>query len=271
MVADLDTSAGAMAPDGGTYLVVGGDLKHFALDGSSKTLVSDDKASIQTLVACKTTNVVLFAWAARTPKQNVWRVNADGTDLRVLTSGQNDQVVDCSRDGKFFIYIDQSTGEVFKMALEGGKAEVLSALKIPHAIVVDAVGISPDSKMLAVHETITPDNSAPQQRLVLLNLQEPDAKPTIIAPDPRISAGPKFSPDGKSLMYMASIDGALNAYLQPIAGSTETKAAAGKLITHFAGDSSGGCDYAPDQQHLGCVRVLISSNAILFHDTTGAK
>ncbi len=267
---EIDSSSGALAPDGGTYEVIGDELKHDALDGSSKTLAADPAAAIANVVPCLNTNYVLFTWGGHEPRQSVWRVNSDGSNLTPISPGQNDFVANCSPDGKFFVYTDQSTGEFFKMSPEGGTPEPIPGLRIPHGIVVGSVGISPDGKILSVHATLTPENGKPLQRIALVDWTNPSAKPVLIAPDPRISGTPFFSPDGKSLMYPVTINGTANSYLQPIAGSTESQPAPGKFLTHFSDDSPGVCQFAADRQHLGCARILITSNAVLLHDSAAA-
>ncbi len=269
--ADLESTTGSWAQDGGTYQVIAGELQHFALDGSKKTLVGDPHATIGNVVPCFGTNYVLFTWAGHQNRQAVWRVNADGADLTALSPGTNDAVLACAPDGKFFIYQDQSTRQYFKMAVDGGKPEALASLRIPNAILVDTLSISDDGSTVATHATLTPENATPLQRIALFRLDAPDAKPVLIAPDPRISSGPQFSPDGKSLMYSVRINGTTNEYLQPIEGSTESKSAPGKFLTHFNDESNGNCVYSPDKQHLGCVRGHITSNAILLHDSASAK
>jgi eukaryotic-like serine/threonine-protein kinase len=268
---EVESSSGSWAQDGGTYQVIGGEMLHYGLDGSKKTIVADPQATVGNVIPCFGTNYVLFTWAGHENRQSVWRVTTDGTNLTSLSPGHNDAAMDCARGGKFFIYQDQATSEYFKMAVEGGKPEPLPNLRIPNAILVDSLGISPDGKMIATHATITPENAAPLQRLALFNLDSPDAKPVLIAPDPRISSGPQFSPDGKSLLYSVRINGTSNTYIQPIQGSTDSQGAPGKFLTHFSDESSGGCVFSPDQQHLGCVRSHITSNAILLHDSTTTK
>ncbi len=271
VASEIDSSSGALAPDGGAYEVIGDELKHYALDGSSKTLAADPAAAIGNVVPCLNTNYVLFTWGGHEPRQSVWRVNSDGSNLTPISAGQNDAVSNCSPDGKFFVYTDQSTGEFFTMSPEGGTPEPIAGLRIPHAIVVGSVGISPDGKTFSVHATLTPENGKPLQRIALVDWTNPSAKPVLIAPDPRISGTPVFSPDGKSLMYPVTINGTANSYLQPIAGSTESQPAPGKFLTHFSDDSPGGCQFAADRQHLGCVRVLTTSNAVLLHDSAAAQ
>jgi serine/threonine protein kinase/Tol biopolymer transport system component len=268
---DLESTTGSWAQDGGTYQVIGGAMQHYALDGSKKTLVADPQATVGNVVPCFGSEYVLFTWAGHESRQSVWRVNTDGSGLTSLTSGRSDAVMACARDGKFFIYEDQNTQQYFKMAVEGGSPEPLPSLRIPNAILVDSLAISDDGKTVVTHATITPENAAPQQSIAIFRLDAPDSKPLLIAPDPRIASGPQFSPDGKSLMYSVRINGTSNEYLQPIAGSTESKGAQGKFLTHFSDESNGNCVFSPDQQHLGCVRSHITSNAILLHDSATTK
>ena len=179
--------------------------------------------------------------------------------------------MDCSADGKFFIFQDQTSLQYFRMSPEGGKPELIPNLRFPQGIIVANLAISPEGKTVATHATITPATGAPMQRIAFFDLTNPNSKPVLIAPDPRISGGLRYSPDGKSLIYPVRVNGTDNEYLQPIAGSTESQPAPGKFLTHFADDSAGACVFSPDNQHIGCVRNHPTSNAILLHDSTPAK
>jgi serine/threonine protein kinase/Tol biopolymer transport system component len=268
---ELDSTAGAWAQDGGAYQVIGGDLIHFALDGSRKTLASDPEATIGNVVPCYGTDYVIYTWAGHEQRQSIWRVNTDGSNVTSLTPGKNDVVMDCSADGKFLIFQDQTSLQYFRMSPDGGKPELIPNLRFPQGIIVANLAISPDGKKVATHATITPAAGAPMQRIAFFDLTDPNSKPVLIAPDPRISGSLRYSPDGKSLIYPVLVNGTDNEYLQPIAGSTESQPAQGKFLTHFADDSAGGCVFSPDNQHIGCVRNHPTSNAILLHDSAPAK
>ena len=73
---ELDSTGGAWAHDGGAYQVMGGDLIHFGLDGSRKTLASDPQATIGNVVPCYGTNYIIFTWAGHEQRQSIWRVNS---------------------------------------------------------------------------------------------------------------------------------------------------------------------------------------------------
>jgi serine/threonine protein kinase/Tol biopolymer transport system component len=268
---ELDSTGGAWAHDGGAYQVMGGDLIHFGLDGSRKTLASDPQATIGNVVPCYGTNYIIFTWAGHEQRQSIWRVNVDGSNVTSLTPGKNDAAMDCSPDGKFFIFQDQTSLQYFRMPPEGGKPELIPNLRFPQGIIVANLAISPDGKTVATHATITPASGAPLQRIAFFNLADPNSKPVLIAPDPRIAGSLRYTPDGKSLIYPVLVNGTVNEYFQPIAGSTESQPAPGKFLTHFSDDAAGNCDFSPDNQHLGCVRIHQTSNAILLHDTTPAK
>ena len=77
---------------------------------------------------------------------NIWRIDADGGNLKQLTDGKEDESTVCSLDGKWVYYTDQSNGfKLTRVPLEGGKPERLSELPIGS----DLFDISPDSKLAA--------------------------------------------------------------------------------------------------------------------------
>ena len=87
----------------------------------------------------------------------------------------------------------------------------------------------------------------------------------IVDPDARISGGPEFTPEGKSLVYPVSENGVDNLWVQPL-DSTGT-AARGRQITNFTSDNIRGFRYSPDAKSILLMQYRVESDIVLLRDT----
>ena len=142
------------ASNGDLYFDSGGDIVHMSVDGSNKTtLVSDPASQIVRPVGCSGGRYILFSWSghAGINKTNIWRVNADGSDPKKLTDGQNDIAPLCSPDGKWAYYQDFNGNQIMRVSIDGGKPEAVPGTSLADAF-IGTIGfdISRDGKMLSV-------------------------------------------------------------------------------------------------------------------------
>jgi Tol biopolymer transport system component len=267
---EKDLADGTWAPDGSYYVSNSSSLFHMSADGATRTvLASDPQAVITQPVVCG--SYVYFVWGGHLPKQNIWRVSVDGGTPTDFSPGALDISPVCSPDDKWLYYVNALSREVMRMPMAGGTAARVPGANVPHSILARSFAdVSRDSKRMAISVTMSESSGVPvdqQQKIALVNLDTPDAPAKLIAPDPRISGAPQFSPDGKSLLYPIEEHGVTNAWLQPIAGSTLTAPAPGKQITHFTDEAFGGFLYSADGKQLGAFRVTTQSDAVLLHDS----
>ena len=112
-------------------------------------------------------------------------------------------------------------------------------------------------------------NSGPgaHAKLAIVDLDSASASaPRIIDPDPRIAAdslftgGARFSPDGKSLVYVVK-DKAANLWMQPLDGSP------GHQITNFTADLITGFRWSPDCKTLAVMRTHSTSDVVVLRET----
>jgi eukaryotic-like serine/threonine-protein kinase len=266
----VDSGDGNWSQDGGFYASVAGDLRRISPDLKTvTTIVSDPHATVVSIRPCFSNPYVFFSWAGHGPKINVWRVNADGSNLTEFSQGSADLALGCSSDGKFMVYADMGTRELMKMPSDGGAAVPVANGMIPNTILADQdATFSPDNKLMAIHVTRT-GPTATQQSIALIDWAGSNPS-VVLAADPRIAGPPSFSPDGKSLVYMIAENGTFNAWEQPIAGSTATTPSPGHALTHFEDYAQGICSFSPDAKFFGCVRVIVTSDAVLLHDTSAS-
>jgi|HubBroStandDraft_5_1064220.scaffolds.fasta_scaffold668650_1 Tol biopolymer transport system component len=134
------------------------------------------------------------------------------------------------------------------------------------------IDFSPDGR----HSMIVAMNSAPgtpsqtKTNLVLVDLNAAEGSaPRLLDLDPRFSAGliaiytggPKFSPDGKAIVYDIMDKGVGNLWIQPLDGSR------GHQITTFTSGFINGFRWSPDGKSLGVMREHDFSDVVLLRET----
>ncbi len=263
---EKDVSDFAWAANGGFDLFENSDLVRISADGTGKTVLLSGLGIIG-LNACRDGRSLVFSWVGHGGKNqvNVWRIDADGTNPKQLSSGKLDLNPECSPDSKWAYYMELN-GNVKRVPIDGSAApEVVPGSAIPNSIVAaPRVAISPDGKQLAFIAAISlPDQpSRSILKLAVLALDVgPDPHPQLIDPDPRIGGNLSFSPDGKALIYLIRESGVENLWLQLLDGSAKRK------ITNFPAERIEAFHWSPDWKMLGMVRAHTESDVVLLRDT----
>ncbi len=263
---EKDVSDFVWTATGGFDLFEDGNLVRVSADGSGKTVLLSG-LGINGLSACRDGRSLVFSWVGHGGgnQVNVWRVDADGTNPKQLSSGKLDLNPECSPDSKWAYYLELN-GNLKRVPIDGSAApEVVPGSAIPNSIVAaPRVAISPDGKQVAFIAAISPPDQPSRSilKLAVLALDAgPDAHPQLIDPDPRIGGSLSFSPDGKALIYPIRESGASNLWLQPLDGSAKRK------ITNFLAERIEAFHWSPDWKMLGMVRAHTESDVVLLRDT----
>jgi Tol biopolymer transport system component len=248
--------------NGDLYFGDGGNLIRMSVDGSNRTtLLSDPSSNIIHPDGCADGRHVVITWSNHTAnkKINVWRVDADGSNPQRLTSGVTDVGGICTPDGQWVYYTNIDTLHAFRVPIDGGTPEA-----VPGAIgfsISPGLSLSGDGKLLALFAP-SKDPKASVGKLVLVPLDAgPKPRVKLLNPDPRFAQSPKFTPDGKALVYVIHEKGTDNLWRQPLDGSP------GRQITSFHGDTIQYFLFSPDGKTLGVMRTHRESDVVLLHDT----
>jgi serine/threonine protein kinase len=236
---------------------------------NSTTLASDPVAGIIGLSTCGTQYIV-FPWAYHggTNAVGIWRLNPDGSHPTQLTDGQDDFFGSnpaCSGNHDW-VYFFRDTVRLWRIPLNGTgdprKAEAVPSSAIAGAFQAGrGMGISPDGKTLAyLVEFVNLDSGMGTARIALLDLTAL-SKPRVIDVDPRISAGPQFTADGKAVAYPVRENGVDNIWIQPLDGSP------GREITKFDSQQIQSFHWSPDGKNLGILRGHTDSDVILLQES----
>jgi eukaryotic-like serine/threonine-protein kinase len=242
-------------PNGSLLLPQSGTFKVVTPDGKETVLTSDTKHISDQVSVCGDGRYVVYREVGRTSaaSANLWRIDADGTNEKQLTSGLNEQAPTCSRDGKWVYYVDNGDKRFVKrVPVDGGSPET-----IVHR---DAFyfSLSPDGKKVASIELRELDH-----KLVLRLDSTEGGQMTYHNVDQRALPGQiAFTPDGNSVAYLVREKGVDNLWLQPLDGGPY------RQMTHFTKDQILRFVFSPDGTKLGIERGAQESDAVLFHDTT---
>jgi eukaryotic-like serine/threonine-protein kinase len=253
------------ATDGQIYFDDQSNLLRVSADGGGKTtLLSDAAAQIAAPAACPGGRYIVFDWLDHggSGKVNVWRVDADGTHPKQLSSGTIDESPICSPDGKWAYYLNYGDDKISRVPIDGGTPEVVPGTVMPDIVNASQFfDISRDGKFL----TFLAADISGKVAVAHIALVELDDGPTppvrMLNADPRVTGAPGFTPDGTAVVYPIHENGTENLWLQPLDGSR------GRMLTNFQSDAIHFFEYSPDGKTLGVMRTHSESDAVLLHDS----
>jgi eukaryotic-like serine/threonine-protein kinase len=260
----------AWAGTDGFYMPLGTKTVRVGLDGKETQVL--DSSALADLASCPDGHVIAAIIAGgEKAGVNLWRVNSDGSNLVRLTSeGRQDSVV-CSPDSKWVYYRNAGSEQLLRVPVAGGDSQPIPGTAIPHGIVAsNFIGISPDNKTIAFLSTVElPGAGLTNVQKIVLVALDAGLNPQVhqLDPNSHIAAGPHFTPDGKSVVYIIRVNGVSNLWQQPIDGNSP-----GHQITNFTKEEfiqSWG--FSPDGKSLGLIRSHVEADAVLLHDNAPAK
>jgi len=248
-------------------------LLRASLDGTKQTeLFSDSSASMNSVAVCEGGHAVVVAIRGREgrPTVNLWRMDADGSNPKRLTEGEDDIIPICSEQGKWVYYYDAtvSNNPWKKVPLGGGSAEPLAQSSIPGGPPLPITGLSRDDALLVTPTALSPSGQGNYRNVFgILKTGSPGASFQMFDLNPKgVIAelrAPQFTPDGHAVAY--AISGAKNEYnlwLHPLDGKP------GRQITHFSSEQIYGLGWSPDGKKLLVLRGHTESDVILLRDTS---
>src|ERR1700733_2332850 len=247
----------------GFYLAEDNQLVRVSSGGSNKTtLVSG--ASIYAISACPDGRTLLLSLIGQGggTGTNIWRVNADGTNLKQLSNGQREDGASCSPDSKWAYFIDENASRIERVPVDGGTPETLPGTPVPNSINAgDYVNFSPDGKSVAFLITTAEANYVNRIAVVPIDAG-PRPQVRLVDPHPAIADAPRFTPDAKAFVYPITQNGVDNLWLQPLDGS------AGRQIKNLKGDRIRGFRWSPDGKTLAVLDLRIEADVVLLRESS---
>ena len=240
--------------DGRLIVPQSGDLKAVSTAGEETVLMNDSAYISDQASACGDGRYIVFRRLNRSGAAavNLWRMDADGSNVMQLTTGQNDRTPNCSNDGKWVYYMDKGKNRYVKRVSPGGGT--------PETVVnspIENFELSPDGKTIASVEVREEDHK------LMIRLDPTDGgKVVYVDADSRMTSTPVFTPDGKSMVYVVREKGVDSLWEQSMDGKNR------KQLTNFSKDLIFRYAYSKDGKQIAIERGNIESDAFLFHDTS---
>lgn len=243
------------------------NLVRMTADGANPaTLVNDSSGLPINPTSCAGGRYVVFSsWTFHSSAMgvNIWRMDADGSNLKQLTEGGPDTSPACSPDGNWVYYRGGGPPRVMRVPINGGTSQVALGTAAPNQAVWD-LALSPDGRTLAYLARVGVQGM-PVTKLALEDLTKNDSAPRLLDVDARITNLDwyefEFTPGGRAVAYAINEHGADNIWMQPLDGSK------GRQITHFTSKGIAAFHWSPDGKTLGVLRSDSQSNIVLLHDT----
>jgi Tol biopolymer transport system component/predicted Ser/Thr protein kinase len=204
-------------------------------DGSNQHLLTTDEHSNRNPAVSPDGRTIFFeSW--RGGNSNIWRIGADGSGARRITSDIWDAEPCCSPDGKWVFYASLVSGktEICKVAAEGG-GPVQWKGKLS-----EKPAVSPDGKRIA-GQFYDSSTWPPIPRVCSLDGSEPE-RTFAWPPGDHWPSRIRWTPDGQALSYNMDRGGVSNIWIQPLAGGPA------RQLTNFTADRIWDFDWAPDNR-----------------------
>jgi len=228
-------------------------------DSGNKTPFVPQLAAANFARACPEGHIVFSATTVGRTGLHIWRADADGGNLKELSSGKSDWYPVCSADSKAVFYAD-ADGKLERIPLEGGAFQKMSDLAV-----FSRITISQDGKSAAF---VTFRVGDPKEKLALLTLDSGQPPRFLEFERPRaefnISAGVAplvFAADGKGVAYPVRDGDTDNLWLQHLDGTP------GKQLTDFKSERIRDFDYSFDGKQLAVIRGHLESDVVLIRDS----
>jgi serine/threonine protein kinase/Tol biopolymer transport system component len=256
----------AWAGNDGFFLAEDNHVVRVSSDGSNKTPILSNVAPSYISV-CPDGRTLLLALVGQGGGigTNVWRINTDGTNLKQLSTGTADTAPECSRDSKSAYYGIRTTYQIEREPIDGGTPDTVPGTPIPNDIISGHyLDISPDGKTIVL--SVDSGGAVGIVKIALLPLDAgPQPQVRVLAANPAISDGPRFTPDGKALVYPITQGGVGNLWVQPLDGSP------GRQITNFKSDVIPSFRFSPDGKTIGVLSLRTEADVVLIREARQAS
>lgn len=246
----------AWTPDGqlvyGSHGGRNSDIWIMNADGvNQRQLTFDDSQETSPVVSADGRYIVYVAKGTGPP--HIWRMDINGENAFQLTDGKGEQDPSISPDGKTVLFNTFNSGvmSLSRVSIDGGD---MAPLTTQWSI---RPNVSPDGKYIAfvkMHET--------HKRMVVALMPFAGGEPVKVfaqmpVPEHLLL---RWSPDGRALHYIFTVDGIANIWSQPIDGGNPVQ------ITHFKSDSIFRFAWSRDGKHLALDRGITISDVVLIND-----
>ena len=119
--------------DGKLFVTVDGQLVRMSTSGAIDNTFPNLQGTYRSPEPCQRGSRLVFEWdhPQGAPDVNLWRMDADGSNLTKLTSGADGEDPVCPVDGKWVYYVDATKAQPMRVPVEGGASEPVPGSAVP--------------------------------------------------------------------------------------------------------------------------------------------
>jgi len=234
------------------------DIWSMGQDGKDQKQLTADAATNLAPWATPDGRYIIFMSTRRGASRNlrsIWRMDIDGGNLKQLTGGPGDIYPKSSPDGRWVVLNSTRSGALraWKVSIEGGEPVLLIDKWTSNPTV------SPDGNLVACFYREDPRN-APKVAIIPFAGGDPVKVLDLPRPSFTSAAGLRWTPDGRALNYIDTINGVSNIWSLPLDGGPP------KQLTDFKTDQIFWFDFSRDGKQLALSRGTQTSDVILIRD-----
>lgn len=187
--------------------------------------------------------------------RSIWRMDTDGGNLKQLTGGQGDRFPKSSPDGRWVVFHSERSGSLraWKVSIDGGEPVPLTDKLTSNPIV------SPDGSLVACWYRDDQPNMLTKVAIIPFAGGDP-VRVLDMPSSVNIAAGLRWTPDGRALNYIDTVNGVSNVWSLPLDGGPP------KQLTDFKADQIFWFDFSRDGKPLAVSRGIQTTDVILIRD-----
>lgn len=222
--------------------------------GQRQLTTPETRADIYPAVTPDGKQVVFVS--TRSGNSNIYRLNIETGEEKKLTNGTSDEFPALTPDGQSVIYAQTGATKftLWRVGIDGGEpVQLTNELSSWPAI-------SPDGRHLACW--YRESSAAPWKIAVLPVSGGAPEKVLDVPPSTDTSIPIRWAPDGQSICFSVTKDGASNIWHRPLHGGEP------KQLTSFTADQIFWFDWSRDGKQLACSRGIVTSDIVLISEFT---
>jgi Tol biopolymer transport system component len=247
-------------PEGNLLVTLDNKIYRMNADGSGRVPLLNDNFASSNPVTCANGKYIFFASSLRDGKNNlnIWRMDAQGGNIKQITTGSLETPAMCSPDGKWLMYegLLNNKNVAERVYVDGGTPTPISQ----DALACGCINYSPDGKFIAYQAEARGGGA------VVIQILDSETFKTIRTLERHAGARGeiRYSMDGKYIGYPIREKGLYALYVAPVDGSP------GHVLTAFGPDLILDFHWSPDNKRLGLIRLHNDSDVILLKQSAGS-
>jgi Tol biopolymer transport system component len=220
-------------------------------DGSNARQLTIGARVAQGLTATPDGRYIVFSSDA-TDRSHLWRVNADGGNLRQLTDGNGEFFPQVTPDGRSVVYqADLSIDpRLWKVSIDGGRSVQLTTTRAAKP------AISPDGRLIA-YSYLDVELSPSRWGIGIISIEGGPRQARFDFPPSVVNRYVRWSPDGRSIAFVNSSAGSSDIWLQTTDDRSRTR------LTAFRAEQIDAFEWSSDGRSIAFVRTLETSDAVI--------